>query len=94
MNGNIFKLSKSVTAEDKEYSELDLNFDALTGEDLENAYQEFIASGYNANVVELSKPYLAMVVAKAAKVPAFVIRKLSAKDYTKVTVKAQNFLLR
>lgn len=91
---NIVKLTKPITFEDKEYTELNLNFDELTGDDLENAFAEFTASGNQAFVVELSKPYLAMVAAKAANVPALVIRKLSAKDYTKVTVLAQNFLLK
>lgn len=91
---NTYTLSKKVEFEGKEFNELELNFDELTGEDLEAAAIEFTATGNSAPVVELSKPYLAIVVGKAAKVPTLLIRKLPAKDYSKVTVRAQNFLLR
>lgn len=94
MNSDIYTLSKPTTYEGTEYKELTLDFESLTGEDLENAAMEFQANGNSASVMELSKPYLAIVVGKAAKVPTQMIRKLSAKDYSKVTVRAQNFLLR
>lgn len=89
-----FILSKPVEFEGKEYVELNLDFDSLTGEDLEEASAEFQLNGNSAPMLELSKPYLAIIVGKAAKVPTPLIRKLSAKDYSKVTVRAQNFLLR
>lgn len=94
MSGNKFILSKSIDFEGTEYTELNLDFDSLTGEDLEEAAIEFQINGNSAPVIELSKPYLAIIVGKAAKVPTQLIRKLNAKDYSKATVRAQNFLLR
>lgn len=93
-NENVYILSKPTSFDGKEVKELYLNFDSLTGEDLEEAAVEFQINGNSAPVIELSKPYLAIVVAKAAQVPTPLIRKLSAKDYSKLTVRAQNFLLR
>jgi hypothetical protein len=93
-NENVYTLSKPAILDGNELKELNLDFDSLTGEDLEEAAVEFQINGNSAPVIELSKPYLAIVVARAAKVPTQVIRKLPAKDYSKLTVRAQNFLLR
>lgn len=90
----IIKLTKPVTFDDKVYTELELNFDVLTGRDLMQAEVEAkaISTGY-APVLELSKPYQAVVAAKAAKVPVDMIMDLPGRDYTKVTMAAQDFLL-
>lgn len=86
-------LSKPFTFEGKEYSEIELDLDSLTGNDLLKAEREFVATGGRANVPELSKEYLAIVVAKTAKVPVDIIHALPAKDFSKVTIEVQNFLL-
>lgn len=80
----------------KEYTEIILDFDSLTGEDLETAE---MYSGIRANpalngaMSEFTKPYLAVIGAMAAKQPFEFIKGLPAKDYTAVTVTVQNFLL-
>lgn len=86
-------LSKVVSFEGNEYKELSLDLDGLTGSDLLKAEREFVVTGGVANVPELSKGFLAIVVARAAKVPIDLIHALPAKDFSRVTIEVQNFLL-
>jgi len=94
---NIIKLSKPVQFEGKEYKELVLDVDSLTGNDIELAENQFIAQ--NAQIAaqtplkDLSKGFQAILAARAAKVPVEMIKALPAKDYSKVTIVIQNFLL-
>lgn len=88
------KLAKVVTYDGEEIKELNLDFDSLTGQDLLNAEKEAVASNKNvAPIKEFDKGYLAIVAAKAAGVATDVMPLLGAKDFTKVTVQTQNFLL-
>jgi hypothetical protein len=77
----------------KEYPEIELDLEALTGQDLISASNQTRALGDNSPVPELSKTYLALVAAKAGKVPVDLILSLPAKDFTTVTMTVQNFLL-
>ena len=88
-------LNKPVTFDGKEYTKLELDFDSLTGRELMKAEAEAkaLTPGGYIPVLELSKPYQVVIAAKAAKVPVDVIMELPGKDYTKVTVAAQDFLL-
>lgn len=85
-------LKKPCSFEGKEYTELDLDFDSLTGQDLIDATSEARARGDKSVVIELSKMYQAVVAARAAKVLPDLIVKLPAKDFVSVTSKAQSFL--
>ncbi|GAV24810.1 hypothetical protein ciss_07430 [Carboxydothermus islandicus] len=85
--------SKPCVFEGKEYTEIILDFESLTGQDLINASNQARALGDNSPVLELSKTYLAVIAAKAAKVPVDMILALPAKDFTNVTLSVQNFLL-
>ncbi len=86
------KLSKPYTFEGKEYTELKLDFDVLTGRDMIIAEAEVRVIADPAPVAELSKSYLAVMAAKAARVPVDLILGLPAKDFSKVTIEVQNFL--
>ncbi|ABO49748.1 hypothetical protein Dred_1214 [Desulforamulus reducens MI-1] len=86
----IFK--KPFNFEGKDYMDLDLDMDALTGRDLINANKEAVALGDASPVNEFSKTYLAAVAAKAAKVPVDMILSLPASDFTSLTLQVQNFL--
>ena len=95
-NGQVYTLTRTFEFEGKTYEELTLDFDKLTGDDLlscENELNATISEGTFIPMKEIDKRYLALVVAKAAGVPSELIRKLPAKDFSKVTVRAQNFLL-
>ena len=85
-------MSKPITINDKEYTELKLRFDDLTGRDLIKANAEAATLGSNSPVNEFNKAYLAAVAAKAAKLKTDDILDLPALDFTNVTLVTQNFL--
>ena len=87
----VFK--KAVSFEGKEFTELDLDLDGLTGGDLIKASRESAILGDVNPVQELSMTYLAVVAAKAAKVNVDMILALPASEFSKVKVEVQNFLL-
>ncbi|TGV29902.1 phage tail assembly protein [Mesorhizobium sp. M00.F.Ca.ET.186.01.1.1] len=90
----VYKLSRPFSFDGTEYTELKLDLDDLTGEDLIACERQLNATTDDVVFVkELSKPYLALVAARAAKVPVELIRKLPGKDFSKVTMQVQNFLL-
>ncbi|GEB35309.1 phage tail assembly protein [Brevibacillus parabrevis] len=90
----VYKLSRPFSFDGTEYTELSLDLDALTGEDMMSCERQLNATTNDVVYVkELSKLYLALVAAKAAKVPVEVIKKLPAKDFSKITMRVQNFLL-
>lgn len=93
---NVIILTRPVTVEDVTYTEITLDFENLTGEDIEKAEMQFNAENpQNAIVMvkEMAKGFAAIVAAKAAGVHVSVIRKLSASDYSKVTMRTTLFLM-
>ncbi|SFA91536.1 Phage tail assembly chaperone protein, E, or 41 or 14 [Cohnella sp. OV330] len=93
---DLFVLSRPFVFEDKKITELRIDFDKLTGDDLIIAERRFLSELAPTEKPwgkEFSKSYLAFIVAAAASVPVELIRKLPAKDFTSVTLSAQNFLL-
>jgi hypothetical protein len=86
-------LRAPVKFEDVERSELVLNLDGLTGDDLASAEAEMQAAGEMPLLADTSKRYMMYVAAKAAGVPVEFIRKLKAPDATKVTLAVQGFLM-
>ena len=85
-------LNKAFKYDGQEYTEISMDLESLTGNDMINAAKESKAIGDTSTVPELSKTYLAVVAAKAAHVPVDMIIALPAKDFSKVTMEAQNFL--
>jgi hypothetical protein len=88
-----YKLSRPVTIGGKTYTELNLDFESLTGEDLENVAKLPGCNSGDSNLNEFSKTYLSHVVALAAKITIFEVRKLPIKDWTALTMAAQIFLM-
>lgn len=87
------KLKKPIVFDGKDISELNIDFDSMTGQDLIDAATEARARGDKSPIIELSKTYQAVVVAKAAKVSSDLIVALGAKDFSVATNSAQAFLL-
>ena len=93
---NKFDLVRPINFEGQDYTELTLDFEGLTGADLEKAEMQFTAENPQNGIVmvkEMSKGFAAIVAAKAAKVPVELIRKLSAPDYSKITMRTTLFLM-
>ncbi|GHV50428.1 hypothetical protein FACS1894216_02610 [Synergistales bacterium] len=90
----LIKFKKPVKFEGEEYSEVDLDLDALTGNDLEKAQEILTAARKGgAGLPEFSKAYLSQVAALAAKKPVEFFRALPCYEYVRVTLAVQNFLL-
>ncbi|WP_068775776.1 phage tail assembly protein [Paenibacillus sp. FJAT-26967] len=92
----IYKLSRPFTFEGNEYTELTLDFEKLTGNDLlscERQMQLITGASEYVPMKQISQAYQAVVTARAAAVPVELIQALPAKDFSKVTLRASTFLL-
>lgn len=89
----IIPLSKPIEFEGKTYTELDINLENMTCDDIIKAERECLTSGIPMGVAETSKGFLMSLAARAAKVPIEMIYKLPLKDGTKITMEVQSFLL-
>lgn len=95
-NENVISLKRPVIFEGETFNEIVLDFENMTGTDIEKAEAQFNAEDLQNSIVmvkEMSKPFLAIVAAKAAKVHVDLIRSLSAPDYAKITTRTSLFLL-
>lgn len=84
-----YKLKKPFEFEGEFYDKLFINFESLTGGDVERAAEGVVG----AAVVETDKRFHAALVARAAGVPREFLQFMSAKDYIEVTLHAQNFIM-
>lgn len=92
----VYKLIKPTTFEGKEYKELPLDFESLTGRDLINAERLYVRSMEGnelANLKELMKEMQVYIAAFAAKCPPELILSLGLKDVTAITQMVQVFIL-
>ncbi|OKP67571.1 hypothetical protein A3842_28125 [Paenibacillus sp. P3E] len=93
----VYTFARPVTFEGNTIESLSIDFDKLTGEDIlvcDRQYQAEAARQSSGELIkETNKAYQAYIVAKAAGVHVGLIRALSAKDFTKLTLRAQSFLL-
>ncbi|MER1986576.1 MAG: hypothetical protein ABS948_11860 [Solibacillus sp.] len=90
-----FKI-KPTTFEGELYTSLNLDFEKLTGLDIEKAEMQFLAESPNNQIImvkEMSKPFAAIVAAKASGVNVGLIRALTGPDYSKITMRTTLFLM-
>lgn len=97
--GVVIPLSKPVTWEDEQYTELNLRFDDMSGDDIikvEEEFYDFVAGVKNVFVhMKNEHPaYHAVLAAKAAGVHPNMMKKLGAPDFMKVTGASKRFLNR
>jgi phage FluMu protein gp41 len=93
-----YELKRPVVFEDETYTELEVDFEKLVGEDLKAAERAFNREeaelgGPSPIVKQINTGYLAHVVAIAASVSVELINKLPAKDFSTLTLDAQTFLI-
>ena len=88
------KLIKTFTHNNKEYKELNFDFDKLTGQDLIDAEEITRRTGANIAIgaADFSRNYLVSVAAKAASLPREALLNLSAQDFTNVLNQTLIFL--
>ena len=88
--------SKPLEFEGKTYTEINMDLDGLSVDDLERCERQarsMLRRKENMSVPETNKKYQACVAAKASGMPIEAIRALSGKDYTQVCLLVMNFLL-
>ena len=88
-------LRKPLTWEEQTYQELDLNLDALTGADLLAVSRELRREQAKEPVLqpETDDRYLIAVAARAARVPCEALAALPARDFVRIKMEVQGFLL-
>ena len=79
----IITLTKTLKYRDAELDSLDLDLDALTGQDLIDIEEAQRITGQTVNL--FSQGYFIAVAAKALHVPAEVLKTLPLKDFMKLT---------
>lgn len=82
-------LSQPVNYKDTQLDSLDLELDALTGNDLIAVEDSLRAAG---QVNLFSQSYFAAIAARSAHIPVEVLKGLPVKDFMKVTSEVINFL--
>lgn len=76
----------------KAYTEIDMDFEGLTGRDMEAIDDEIGVMGMRGIVPAYSHMYQRILAARAAGIPSDVIEHLPLVDYNAVVTAAQNFL--
>jgi hypothetical protein len=89
------KFKNAYNFEGADYEGIDLDFDRMTGDDVEKAVDYLTASkrSTGTTIPELSKTFCAQIAAIASGKPVEFIRGLPVREYVRVTLEAQNFLL-
>lgn len=88
------ELHKPVEFDGESFTEISLDLDGLTAGDMISIGRQFnaIAPGNETTFSkELSKEYQLLTASRAAKMPIEFFYKLSARDFTRITVRVQNF---
>jgi len=97
LTDKFIKFKRPIVFGNETYNGISLNLEGLTGTDLEKAEIQFINTNpqiaAQTPLKELSKGFLALVAAIAAKKPVEFFRQLSAADYAKVTTVVMTFLM-
>ncbi|MBQ8693076.1 MAG: phage tail assembly protein [Synergistaceae bacterium] len=90
------KLTRELSVRGESLTELELDLDKLTGQDIIEVEKQIDTAGDGRALVlpEYSKVYLAAVAARALKVPREALNMLTARDFTRLTQAVQNFLMR
>lgn len=76
----------------KVYTQISMNFEELTGRDMEAIDDEIGVMGLRGLVPAYSRMYQRMLASRASGVPSDVIEHLPLVDYNAVITAAQNFL--
>lgn len=88
-----YKFSKPYEFEGTEYKSIELNFDKLSGEDIDEIQAQLTEQGYVIAVASLDIKVRGLLAARAASKPIEFIKKLPIKDYIKITQAVGDFLL-
>jgi len=85
------KLKKSIEYDSETITELNLDLDSLTGQDMINAEKEADTNEFTP-MKEFNKSHLAILAAKACGKPSDMMPLLGLRDFSSITREVQNFL--
>ena len=85
------KLKKPVMIDGAEKTEINYDFDNLTGEDIQRATKELQQAGIMVVGLDLDSNYHAALFAQSAGLSFADMARFSVKDYTKAVTLARNF---
>lgn len=85
--------TKPYNFEGKEYTELELELDSLTGRDVSSVKRQWAGEGNFSAMPSTDSDFCIMIAAKAAKKPVEFFYSLPAKEYAKLAQAVSNFLL-
>lgn len=85
--------AKPFTFEGKEYKEVTLDLEGLTGHDISAAKREWAAAGNFSAIPVTDSDFCASIAARASKLPVEFFYALPAGEYAKLTQSVSNFLL-
>lgn len=90
-----YELEKPIEFDGVVRTEIELDLESLTGQDLLIVERQFnsFAGNQSITVKEYNKEYLALVAARASKLPIEFFQRLGAKDFSAVTIKVQLFFI-
>lgn len=87
------EFDKPFNFEGQEYSEIDLDLESLSGEDMRAVKQLWIGEGNFAAIPAADPEFCVYTAARASKKPIEFFRALPAREYMKIAQKVSNFLL-
>ena len=87
------KLKKPIKIDGEERTEIEYDFEALTGNDIQQATAELSKKGIMVTTIELDTNYHAAIFAKASGLMVEDLTRFSAKDYAKATTLVRDFFL-
>lgn len=88
----IYTFTKPVTFEDKEYKEIQIDIENLTGKDFQQAKQTFQQKGMYTPVPQMDSEYLIILIQKHTKLPFEFFESLPIAEYIKLTGAISSFL--
>lgn len=91
--GKVIKLKKPVTVKGKLTTEVNLDFEKLTGNDMIQAEKAARAMGVGEASVLASMKYQAIIAAKAIGCPVDDLFELGSVDFKNIAKETTNFLL-
>ena len=85
-------LTKGISYQDKEITELDINLDDLTGQDLLDVEEQLKRKNITVNAWEYSRVFLLAVAAHASGLPMECLKGMNVRDFTAVINEVLSFL--
>lgn len=86
-----YQLKKPILYDGETITELEFDFDSLSGQDMLDAEKEAGSSEFTP-MKEFNKSHLAVLAAKACGKPSDMMPLLGLKDFSTITREVQNFL--